>query len=42
MGASEKKSKGLDISVKSFITAILIIFTLMVLTYILTFVIPGG
>ena len=38
----QKKSKGLDISVKSFITAILIIFALMVLTYILTFIIPGG
>lgn len=42
MGASKKKNKGLDISVKSFITAILILFALMVLTYILTFIIPGG
>lgn len=42
MDESKKKSKGLDISVKSFITATLIIFALMVLTYILTFIIPGG
>ena len=32
MDESKKKSKGLDISVKSFITATLIIFALMVLT----------
>ncbi|MCI8640226.1 MAG: YfcC family protein [Coprococcus sp.] len=38
----QEKRKGLDISVRSFITAILIIFALMVLTYILTFLIPGG
>ena len=41
----EKKSKskgGLDISVKSFITAIVVIFALMVLAYLLTFVIPSG
>ena len=41
----EKKSKskgGLDISVKSFITAIAVIFALMVLAYLLTFVIPSG
>lgn len=37
---SEKK--GLDISAKSFITAIGVIFVLMLLTYGLTFVIPGG
>ncbi len=33
---------GLDINVKSFITAILMLAVLMVLTYVLTFVIPGG
>lgn len=39
-----KKSEntGINISVKSFITAIVVIFALMVLTYGLTFVIPGG
>ena len=36
------EKKGLNISVKSFVTAILVIFGLMVLTYILTFMIPGG
>lgn len=40
---SKKTEKsGLNISVKSFITAIVVIFVLMVLTYGLTFVIPGG
>lgn len=40
---SQKTEKtGLNISVKSFITAITVIFILMVLTYGLTFVIPGG
>lgn len=34
--------KGLNISTKSFITAIAVIFLLMCLTYILTFIIPGG
>lgn len=38
----KKEKKGLDISTKSFITAIIIIFALMILTYILTFIIPGG
>lgn len=33
---------GLNISVKSFITAIVVIFILMILTYGLTFIIPGG
>lgn len=37
-----KEKKGLNISAKSFITATVIIFVLMVLTYILTFMIPGG
>ena len=40
---SEKsESTGINISVKSFITAIVVIFALMVLTYGLTFIIPGG
>ena len=38
---SETK-KGLNISTKSFITAIIVIFVLMVLTYILTLFVPGG
>lgn len=38
----EKKDKGLGISAKSFVTAIIVIFALMVLTYLLTFMIPGG
>lgn len=37
-----KEKKGLNISTKSFITAILVIFVLMIFTYILTFLIPGG
>lgn len=36
------EKKGLDISTKSFLTAIAVIFVLMCLTYILTFIIPGG
>lgn len=40
--AETQEKKGLNISVKSFITAIVVIFGLMVLTYILTFLIPGG
>ena len=38
----QNKNKGLNISVKSFITAIVVIFALMVASYLLTFVIPGG
>jgi len=38
----EKSSKGLNISVRSFITAIIVIFVLMTAAYILTLVIPGG
>ena len=38
----EKKDKGLGISAKSFVTAIVVIFGLMILTYLLTFIIPGG
>ena len=37
-----KEKKGLNISTKSFITAIVVIFLLMILTYILTFLVPGG
>ena len=37
-----EEEKGINISVKSFITAILIIFALMVMTYGLTFVVPSG
>ena len=40
--SEQKEKKGLNISAKSFVTAIAIIFVLMVLTYILTFIIPGG
>ena len=40
MGTNEKK--GLNISVRSFITAIAVIFVLMIASYILTLVIPGG
>ena len=40
MAKTEKK--GLDISAKSFIGAIVIIFALMCLTYVSTFLIPGG
>lgn len=36
------EKKGLNISTKSFVTAIVVIFVLMVLTFGLTFVIPGG
>ena len=36
------EKKGLNISAKSFITAIGVIFVLMVLTYGLTFLVPGG
>ena len=40
---SKKTEKtGVNMSAKSFITAIIVIFTLMVLTYGLTFIIPGG
>lgn len=39
---TEKENKGLDISAGSFIVAIGILVGLMVLTYILTLVIPGG
>ena len=38
----KKQDKGLGFSAKSFLTAIAVIFVLMVLTYLLTFMIPGG
>lgn len=40
--SEKKENTGINISVKSFLTAIVVIFVLMVLTYGLTFVIPGG
>lgn len=40
--SEKKENTGINISVKSFITAIIVIFALMVLTYGLTFIIPGG
>lgn len=39
---SKTKRNDLNISVKSFITAIVVIFVLMVVTYVLTLVIPSG
>lgn len=38
----QEQKKGLNISVKSFVTAIVIIFVLMIMTYLLTFIIPSG
>lgn len=38
----KRENKGLNISARSFITAILILFALMLLTYLLTLVLPGG
>lgn len=40
--STKKKKNGLEASVKSFITAMGVIFVMMVLTYVLTFLIPGG
>lgn len=37
-----KEKEGLNISVRSFITAIVVIFALMIAAYILTLIIPGG
>ena len=37
-----KNKVSIDISVRSFITAIAVIFGLMVLSYVLTFIIPSG
>jgi len=36
------ESKGLNVSIKSYVTAIAVILALMILTYVLTFIIPGG
>lgn len=38
----KKETKGLNISVRSFLTAIIVIFSLMVVSYILTLIVPGG
>ena len=38
----QRKNKGMNISVKSFLTAIIVIFVLMILSYLLTFFVPGG
>jgi len=38
----DTQKKGLNISVRSFITAIVVIFLLMVVAYILTLTVPGG
>ena len=38
----KQENKGLNIGARSFIVAIVIIFVLMLLTYLLTFLIPGG
>lgn len=38
--ATEKK--GLNLSVKSFVTAIVVLFVLMIMTYVLTFIVPNG
>lgn len=40
--STNREKTALGASVKSFITAIIVIFIMMVLTYILTFIIPGG
>lgn len=39
---AETEKKGLNISVRSFITAIIVIFALMTLSYVLSIIIPGG
>ena len=38
----KKENKGLNISTRSFLTAIIVIFGLMVVCYVLTLVVPGG
>lgn len=38
----KQEKKGLNINAKSFIVAIVVIFALMVVTYILTFIVPSG
>ncbi len=39
---AKSENKGLSISIRSFITAIVVIFILMVATYVLTLVVPSG
>lgn len=38
----EQQKQGLNIGIKSFITALAVIFALMVVSYVLTLIIPGG
>lgn len=38
----EENKKGMSISAKSFISALIVIFVLMIAAYVLTFIIPGG
>jgi len=38
----DNQKKGLNVNVRSFLTAIFVLFALMILTYVLTLVIPGG
>ena len=38
----ESKHSGLNISTRSFLTAIVVIFLLMVASYVLTLAVPGG
>lgn len=40
--SKERKEGGLNFSVRSFAVAIIVIFALMIVTYVLTLVIPGG
>ncbi len=39
---NEQKKKGMSISAKSFVSALIVIFVLMIAAYALTFIIPGG
>lgn len=42
MEQTKKEKEGLNISTKSFLVSLGVIFALMVLTYLLTFIVPGG
>ncbi len=42
MSGENREKKGLNISASSFVTAIAVLFALMALTYLLTFIVPGG
>ena len=42
MSEVKKEKKGLDISAKTFLAAIAVIFALVVLTYVLSLIVPGG